>query len=169
MTAGPALSEQLLWSLVPLALVLLAYAAMLRGWRRRARRHDLPPLAAVGDSTPLLDPAEGRYVGTTTAGDWLDRVVARGLGTRSPVRLCLSREGIDVHRPAGAFRIPAEAVVGARREQGLAGKVVPPLGLLVVTWTHGGHRLDSGFRLADSASHPSWIEAISHLAEEAHA
>jgi hypothetical protein len=114
----------------------------------------------------VLLQAEGRCFGTTTAGDWLDRVVARGLGTRSPARLVLSPDGLDVHRPGGDFRVPAGALEGARHELGVAGKVVPPHGLLVVTWRHGDHRLDTGFRLDDSSTHDDWIHAIDALPKE---
>jgi hypothetical protein len=158
--------ELVLWTLVLAGLVLLAYAGMLRGWRCRSRRHDLPPLAAVAEPGEVLLRADGRCFGTTVAGDWLDRVVAHGLCTRSPARLVLSPDGLDVHRPGGDFRIPAGSLDGARHDQGIAGKVVPPHGLLVVTWRHGEHRLDTGFRLDDSSTHDDWIRAIDALAKE---
>jgi hypothetical protein len=161
-------AELLLWTLVLAGLVLLAYAGMLRGWRRRGRRHDLAQLAtpATQPGGPVLLQAEGRYFGTTTAGDWLDRVVARGLGTRSTARLVLTPAGLDVHRPGGDFHIPVGGLEAARHDQGIAGKVVPPHGVLVVTWRHGGHRLDSGFRLDTSAAHDDWVRAIGDLTKE---
>jgi hypothetical protein len=69
-------------------LVVLVWLAMLAGWRRRAARQTrelgLPPLlpTPVDPGAPLTDDADGVYVSTTTAGDWLDRVTAHGLGTR---------------------------------------------------------------------------------------
>jgi hypothetical protein len=100
--------------------------------------------------------------------------VARGLGARSQCRLSLSPEGLDVIRLAGSFRIPARALRGARHDQGIAGKVVPPHGLLVVTWQHGELTLDTGFRLTDAAvedkgvteAHNAWIRSISKLVKE---
>lgn len=167
------------WQAVLLLLgaLLLAYLGMWRGWRRRARKHDLPPLVAAPSVADLPEPklvGGARYFGTTVAGDWLDRVVARGLGARSSCRLNLSGEGLDVIRLAGSFRIPASALRGARHDQGIAGKVVPPHGVLVVTWQHGDLTLDTGFRLTDEAvadrgvteSHNAWIRAISKMAKE---
>jgi hypothetical protein len=123
-----------------------------------------------------------RYLGTTTSGDWLDRVVARGLGARSSCRLSLSGEGLDVVRLAGSFRITAEALRGARHDRGIAGKVVPPHGVLVVTWQHGDLLLDTGFRLELSdpgaavaapgsdksvtERHNAWVRSISKMAKE---
>lgn len=136
--------------LILFGLLLLGYLGMWRGWRRRARKHDLPPLVQIPDAevVPLLQTG-GRYFGTTTNGAWLDRVVARGLGTRSTCRLTLSDAGLDVVRVGGSsFRIPVAALRGARHDQGIAGKVVPPHGVLVVTWQHGDLLLDTGFRLS---------------------
>jgi hypothetical protein len=152
------------------ALVVLAYLGMWRGWRRRARKHDLPALVEVPPVAELPEArlqAGARYFGTTISGDWLDRVVARGLGPRSGCRLSLSKEALDVVRLAGSFRIPAAALRGARHDQGIAGKVVPPHGLLVVTWAHGDFLLDTGFRLDDARStHDEWVRTISKRAKE---
>jgi hypothetical protein len=84
------------------------------------------------------------------------------------VRLSLSSEGLDVVRLPGSFRIPAGALRGARHDQGIAGKVVPPHGVLVVTWRHGDLLLDTGFRLADesvadrgtTSAHNAWVRAV---------
>jgi hypothetical protein len=163
--------------LILFGLLFLAYLGMWWGWRRRGRRHDLPPLVEVPADrpTPVLQ-AGGRYFGTTTSGNWLDRVVARGLGARSTCRLSLSEEALDVDRMAGSFRIPATALRGARHERGLAGKVVPPHGLLVVSWQHGDLLLDTGFRLTEfdvrgrargvGDEHEAWVQAISEMATE---
>ena len=166
------------------AFVVLVYLGMWRGWRKRARKHDLPELEPVsGTGTEPALEASARYFGTTVAGDWLDRVVARGLGARSGCRLSLFPDGLDVHRPGASFRIPARALIGARVAKGLAGKVIPPHGLLVVTWRHGDYVLDTGFRLTDVsgarpviAGHPpdnsveerhqTWIRAIEAIVKE---
>jgi hypothetical protein len=155
------------------ALVLLAYFGMWRGWRRRARKHDLPPLSEVPPESDLpvsALAADARYFGTTVEGDWLDRVVAHGLGARSSCRLLLSEEGLNVVRPTTSFRIAATALRGARHDQGIAGKVVPPHGVLVVTWQHGDLLLDSGFRLdvetGTTDAHNQWVSAISKKTEE---
>ena len=151
--------------LILFGLLALAYLGMWLGWRRRGRRHDLPPLVDASPAADALLKATGRYFGTTTAGNWLDRVVARGLGTRSGCEVSLSADGLDVVRPSGSFRIPTAALRGARLDEGIAGKVVPPSGILVVTWQHGDLLLDSGFRFADPAQHEAWVGAVSRTAE----
>ena len=156
-------------TLVLFGLLGLAYLLMWRGWKKRGTKHDLPPLVDIPKVKDLpaakLDSA-ARYFGTTLAGDWLDRVVARGLGARSSCRIRLSPEGLDVVRVAGSFRIPVAALRGARHDQGIAGKVVPPHGVLVVTWVHGDYTLDTGFRLTEATTegHNQWVRSISKLA-----
>ncbi len=166
------------WLPVSLLLVVLlvAYAAMWRGWLRRGTKHDLPelvPAPPVAELPTARLQAGGRYFGTTVSGDWLDRVVARGLGARSSCRILLSGEGLDVIRLAGSFRIPASSLRGARHDQGIAGKVVPPHGVLVVTWQHGDLTLDTGFRLEPAAdehstteAHNRWVRSLSKMAKE---
>jgi hypothetical protein len=142
-------------------------------WLRRRARHDLPPLVptpAVADLPEAKLLSGARYVGTTTSGPMLDRVAARGLGSRSSCRLSLSGEGLDVVRLAGSFRIPAGSLRGARRDEEA----------LVVTWQHGDLVLDTGFRLtlaelsarsgagapAAPDKYGSWVRSISKMAKE---
>ncbi len=177
-----ALPEWLVPVVILFLLLALAYLGMWRGWRRRASRHDLPPLVAappVTELPPARLQAGARYFGTTVSGSWLERVTAQGLGPRSTARLSLSSEGLDVIRIAGSFRIPARALRGARHDQGIAGKVVPPHGVLVVTWEHGDHTLDTGFRLESprpgkgngappkvTELHNEWVRAIGKIARD---
>lgn len=148
-------------------LVALLYAAMWRGWRHRGERQaDVPALHPVaGDPDTVLRQAAGRYFATTTAGQWMDRVVVHGLGVRSPCTLRLTPQGLDVLRGDLSFAVPRADLVGARRDRGIAGKVLPPHGVLVVTWRHGQHTLDSGFRLAPAVEHDAWVSALTEFAQ----
>jgi hypothetical protein len=106
----------------------------------------------------------GRYHGSTTAGQWLDRIVAHGLGTRSRVELTLTEAGLDVVRPGATdFFIPAEALREALLGKGIAGKVLSEGGLLVVTWAHGDKLIDSGFRSDHAAEHTEWVDTLNSM------
>ncbi|MDH6124880.1 hypothetical protein [Kitasatospora sp. GP82] len=153
------------WAVGLLIVIALVYWLMRQGWNwRRTLQSELPPLPAVPEKAgPALCETSGRYHGTTTAGNWLDRVVAHGLGTRSLAELTLTEHGLLVRRPGDVdLWIPAEQLTGARTDSGIAGKVVPS-GLLVVTWTHQGTALDSGFRADHPDEHAAWIEAVEAL------
>lgn len=164
--------------LLLLAVVLAVYLAMWRGWRHRGERQaDVPALhpvvAPVDAPAPVLRQADGRYFATTTAGEWMDRVVVHGLGVRSPCTLRLTPAGLDVLRGDLSFGVSRADLVGARRDRGTAGKVLPPHGVLVVTWRHPGSAgapgqpqwtFDSGFRLQHAAEHHAWVTALTQLA-----
>ncbi|MEU1040024.1 hypothetical protein ACFYP4_31520 [Streptomyces sp. NPDC005551] len=171
--------------LVGLALfVALLYWLMREGWKWRGTlQGDLPELPARptpagtpdGDGRPPLPgmpegpgPARlsmsGRYHGSTTAGQWLDRIVAHGLGTRSRAELTLTDAGLDVVRPGATdFFVPVGALREARLDKGIAGKVLTEGGLLVVTWAHGDRLIDSGFRSDRAAEHHEWVETLNRM------
>ncbi|MFH8595092.1 PH-like domain-containing protein [Streptomyces rimosus] len=154
------------WVVGLLLFVALLYWLMREGWKWRGTlQGDLPelPTAPEDAGEPRLT-MTGRYHGSTTAGQWLDRVVARGLGTRSRAELTLTDAGVHVVRPgAEDFFVPAAALRGARLDKGIAGKVLPEGGLLVITWAHGDRELDSGFRSDQAAEHPAWVAALTDL------
>ncbi|GAA1976616.1 DUF4381 domain-containing protein [Kitasatospora viridis] len=155
------------WIVGLLILVALVYWLMRQGWNwRRTLQSDLPDLPAVpAEAGPPILESSGRYHGSTTAGNWLDRVVAHGLGTRSLAELTLTERGLKVERPGDRdLWIPVEALTGARTDSGIAGKVVPS-GLLVVGWRLGEQELESGFRLDRPEQHAAWVTALDGLAD----
>ncbi|NEC52162.1 hypothetical protein G3I18_26910 [Actinospica acidiphila] len=146
--------------------VALVYWLMREGWKWRGTlQSDLPELhSAPDDPGPATLTMSGRYHGSTTAGQWLDRIVAHGLGTRSRAELTLGDAGLDVVRPgAEDFFIPADALREARLDKGIAGKVLTEGGLLVVTWQHGDRLIDSGFRSDHAAEHTKWVDALTNM------
>ncbi|MFD5803402.1 MULTISPECIES: PH-like domain-containing protein [unclassified Streptomyces] len=146
--------------------VALVYWLMREGWKWRGTlQGDLPELpSAPDDPGPAKLVLSGRYHGSTTAGQWLDRIVAHGLGTRSRVELTLTETGLDVVRPGAAdFFVPVAALREARLDKGIAGKVLTEGGLLVVTWTHGDKLIDSGFRSDHAAEHNEWVETLNDM------
>ncbi|MBQ0984149.1 hypothetical protein KBZ10_06340 [Streptomyces sp. F63] len=171
-------ADRIGWVVGLLLLVALLYWLMRQGWKWRGTlQSDLPEPAAVpergtepaarpdgrADEPPPLT-LTGRYHGSTTAGQWLDRIVAHGLGTRSRAELTLTAAGLDVVRPgARSFRIPAGDLRGARLDKGIAGKVLTENGLLVITWELGGRLLDSGFRADRAAEHAAWVRRVNEL------
>ncbi|WP_030321516.1 hypothetical protein [Streptomyces sp. NRRL B-3229] len=153
--------------LVGLALfVALVYWLMREGWKWRGTlQGDLPELpTAPDDPGPARLTMSGRYHGSTTAGQWLDRIVAHGLGTRSRVELTLTDAGLDVVRPGATdFFVPRAALREAVLGKGIAGKVLTEGGLLLVTWAHGERLIDSGFRSDRAAEHTEWVDAINTM------
>lgn len=156
--------------LVGLALfIALVYWLMREGWKWRGTlQGDLPELPDAPEEPGAARlTMSGRYHGSTTAGQWLDRIVAHGLGTRSRVELTLTDAGLDVVRPGAAdFFVPLTQVREARLDKGIAGKVLSEGGLLVVTWEHGDKLIDSGFRSDHAAEHTEWVETLNHMIDK---
>ncbi|MCZ4118437.1 PH-like domain-containing protein [Streptomyces sp. H39-S7] len=144
----------------------LVYWLMREGWKWRGiLQGGLPDLpAAPGDGAEPLLTLKGRYFGSTTAGQWLDRIVAHGLGVRSSAVLTLTEQGLHAERTgAPDFFVPTAALRGARLDKGIAGKVLTEGGLLVITWEHGGRLIDSGFRSEHAAEHAGWVDAVESM------
>lgn len=151
------------WIVGLVIFIVFLYWLMRQGWKwRGSLQSDLPPLHPLPEAPGEPELAmTGRYHGSTTAGHWLDRIVAHGLGARSRVELTLTDAGLEVVRPgANDFFVPNEDLREARLDKGIAGKVLPEGGLLIVTWEHGGTPLDSGFRSDRSAEHAAWVAAV---------
>ena len=159
-------SARIGWVVGLLIFIALIYWLMRQGWKwRGSLQSDVPELLGLPEQrgTAKLE-LTGRYHGSTTAGQWLDRIVAHGLGTRSRVELTLTDAGLEVVRPgANDFFVPAGQLREARLDKGIAGKVLAEGGLLIVTWQHGDKLLDSGFRSDRSAEQADWVEAINSM------
>lgn len=146
---------------VMVAIIALVLWAMYRGWRsRQQRQSDIPaPQLVHGDQD--LDGAAGLYLGTSIAGDWLDRIAVHGLGVRSRARVSVAPGGVVLFRDgAPAFLIPAEDIRAVRTDRGVAGTVRAKDSVIVVTWQLGEAVVDTGFRADDSADHRTLLDGL---------
>jgi hypothetical protein len=148
----------------------LVWASMWLGWRRRAARQSgLPAPHRPEEFDPGSPEAvfDGIYVSTTVHGDWLDRVAAHGLGTRSPVTVRVGAAGVVLDRHgARGVAIPRQEISGATTSAGIAGKVVEQGGLAVITWELGDAQLDSGVRLRHADDTARLVAAVNALVGE---
>ena len=159
---------RLLLGLLVVAFFVLCVAGMWLGWRNRQRRQaDLPnppvcpDVDALGE--PLLPPMTGVYVGTTTAGDWQDRIAVHGLGARAAVDMTLYERGVLL-AGASSLWLPAETLTDARTARALAGKVMGTDGLLVFRWRLGDRELESGVRGDEPDAYRDWTTAVRAMA-----
>jgi hypothetical protein len=162
--------DKILPGLAMLAVVAVVFVLIAVGWRNRLKRQadveQLPPVpAAPGEPAAA---AEGQYVATTTAGDWLDRIAVHGLGIRTNATLAIYPHGVLYERSgAPALYIPAASLSGVRQDSGMAGKFVEKDGLLVLAWTLGAHELDTGFRTRRAADKDVLYQALQDLISSA--
>src|SRR5699024_11214546 len=134
---------------VMLAVLVGGYLLMWRGWRRRADPpSELPPLPPpLSDAESWHGPVDCVYVGTTTAGDWNDRVVAHTLGRRGAASIQVGAAGVAIDRsPDPAIHIAADALRAVRHDRAGGGRAVRHEEYLILTWTHGHAVLDTAVR-----------------------
>lgn len=164
--------ERLGLTLAMVAVIVLACWGMWRGWRNRAgRQAGLPaPQQAVpvpADAATLAH-CEGRYIGTVRDGDWLDRIVAHGLGSPSRCRIDVIDAGVNVERGSSAsFFIPRADLRKVGSGKGIAGEVVESGGLGIVTWQLGDAVLATGFRADSAVAQHSVLTALEELISSA--
>ncbi|WP_347107577.1 hypothetical protein AAHB33_11075 [Paenarthrobacter sp. S56] len=164
------MDTQLLSAAITVGLVVVILAMIGLGWRNRLRRQsDVERLPEVPQHlSPATAAAEGQYVATTTAGDWLDRIAVQGLGIRTNAELSIHAEGVLFDRPGAApVFIPRAAVTDSRQAAGMAGKFVEKDGLLVISWMLGSRELDTGFRSRRSADQQLLLQALKELTSAA--
>ncbi len=158
--------DRVLPGLFMLSLAVVVFALLAVGWRNRLRRQaDVDPLPEVpAELGAALAAADGQYVASTTAGDWLDRIAVHNLGIRTNAGLSVHPEGVLFERSgAGPVFIPAASLTGVRQESGMAGKFVEKDGLLVISWMLGSRELDSGFRSRHAGDKTILLNALQDL------
>lgn len=146
-------------ALVALFLGLIAWAlyAMRRGWKARlARQAAVPAPIASPPSGWTAQEVHGLYVGTSRAGDWLDRIAVYGLGVRSRATLHWSfhQDTLSVwceREGAPSFFIPDVESVALGR--GMAGTVRSSESVWILTWSLGDEKVETGFRADSTHDH----------------
>jgi hypothetical protein len=149
---------------------------MLRGWGERARRQAdiVGELPAVPDllGTSVVAPTPGLYIGSTIAGNWLERINVGDLGYRCKAVLTRYPRGILLERSgARPVWMADESIGGVRTERALAGKVLSlggkaagatAAGLLVIRWRlPSGTEIDTGFRGDGRCDYDQWTTGAS--------
>ncbi|MDQ0261835.1 hypothetical protein [Sinomonas atrocyanea] len=152
--------------LAMLALAVVLAALMWVGWRGRLRRQSgIPaPRPVPEDAGAERLRCSGQYVATTTAGDWLDRVAAHGLGVRTGADAVVLDDGLVFDRAGSShFFIPREDLREVGLASGMAGKFVEKDGLVVVGWLLGGTAVDTGFRPRYAEEKNALVAAIENV------
>lgn len=158
---------RLAFTFITVAVIALAVWGMRRSWEKKARQFahlPAPAAQAPSDVTWTAGPVEARFAGTTTTGQWLNRVVTHNLGTPRGVQVSVSPQGLLLTDETD-FRlwIPTQDIVAVRTGRGIAGDVVEPDGMIIVSWTLGDTTLDSGIRVSRNADHEQVLGELTHL------
>ncbi len=158
--------DHLGWVAFAVGIILVIVALMALGWRNRLRRQADVPAPADPPAEPgrVLYEAEGQYVATTTAGDWLDRIAVHGLGLRGNAVTAVRPDGVLISRAgARSVFIPREDLVSVQLASGMTGKFVEKEGLVILTWRLGTEPVDTGFRTRHASAKAQLVAAVAAL------
>lgn len=160
--------------LVLTAVVVVVIVAVLwlmwRAWQRKGSRQlDVPSVVDLREprdvSGALLGPLPGKYLASTRAGDWLDRVVVHGLGVPSRASLAVLPDGVLIERQGADDLFLARASLrGVRLDRAIAGAVFEDGGVVVISWQLGEAVVDTGFRAQEYTRHDEVVRAVEALA-----
>jgi|tagenome__1003787_1003787.scaffolds.fasta_scaffold20922330_3 hypothetical protein len=156
-----------LWLTVLVVAVICAIFLLMRaGWRHRVeRQHDIPALPIAPEPPAHVSWTSATYVGATRAGEWLDRIVVSTLGVADEALVAVAQNGVWVRRAHNPdIYLERRRVRGVRYDNAIAGKVLEPGGMLVITWDHGGTLLDIGLRVHDPYSAQSLRQLLQGVA-----
>ncbi|NLF04169.1 MAG: transporter [Actinomycetales bacterium] len=147
-----------------IALSVLILLGMRRGWRGRSGRTAAVvgplPEAPVSLGTARTAPFDATYVGSTTAGEWLERIPGQGLGSRAAGSVQLFESGLVVVRQGtDDLYIPRDRIEAVRFDRGHAGKVSSSRRLVVVTWQLA-IAVESGFLLRNEEQAQELVTAL---------
>jgi len=161
------LGPRIAFTLLTIAIIALAVWGMRRSWAKKDRQfaHLPAPIAQAPEGTKwVVGPVDARFGGTTTTGQWLNRVVTHNLGTPRGVTVAVSPDGLWLTDDTDFnLWLPAQDIVAVRTGRGIAGDVVEPEGMIIVSWTLGDTTLDSGIRVSRHADHEQVLNELTHL------
>lgn len=147
------------------AIFVLALFGMRHGWRARGKRE----IAQIETLIPpncnsISAKVAARFSGTTTAGNWLDRITNQRLGTPRGVFIEIFKEGIFITDDSSFHLwIGQEHIQAISTGRGIAGDVVEKNGLLKITWQLGDLAVDTGVRVNRHSDHELIVNAVKNF------
>ena len=149
-------------TLIVIAIILLSVYGMFRGWRKKNRAGLAPIQTAAPHGANAISPkVAARFAGTTTSGNWLDRITNYELGTPRGIDFQVFDQGM-FFTDSQEFNlwINKDQITQVRTGRGIAGDVVEKDGMLIITWQLGETHLDTGVRVSRHADHELIVMAL---------
>ena len=160
-------TSRIIFTVLVFLVIGLALWGMRRAWLGKAKKFAQLPAPATAiphGSIAVTDNFEARFAGSTVSGQWLNRITVHALGTPRSVVASVHQDGIVI-TDEGDFTlwIAREDISNIRTGRGIAGDVVEPDGMTIITWTLGEQLIDSGVRIARHSDHEIFINAANTL------
>lgn len=156
------IGERTLLTLAMLAIIALSFLGMRRGWRNKSKREVAPIKTQIpAGATKVTEKVQARFAGTTTTGNWLDRITNYELGTPRGIQLQIFDQGIYLSDELNFnLWIPKSDIQSVGTKRGIAGDVVDKAGMIIFNWLLGDLSVDTGVRVARHADHELIVKAL---------
>ena len=140
--------------------VAFMFILMRRGWLRKiSNQSAIAQPNVVPVDFEATTEIEGRYLASTLASDWLNRIAVHGLGLPARGTVRIGATGLVVARVGSEdIFIPTTDVIRIRADRAIAGRAFEKDGIAIITWKLGETFIDSGFRADHTEQH---IELLS--------
>jgi len=160
-------TSRIIFTLAVIAIIGLAIWGMRRAWLGKAKKFShlpAPESAVPANSIAVTDAFESRFAGSTVSGQWLNRITVHALGTPRGVVASVNSDGIFIKDDADfSLWLPKADLTAVRTGRGIAGDVVEPQGMVILTWTLGDQSIDTGLRINRNSDHEEFLKSAREL------
>lgn len=160
-------TSRIIFTLAVIAIIGLAIWGMRRAWLGKAKKFShlpAPESTVPANSIAVTDAFESRFAGSTVSGQWLNRITVHALGTPRGVVASVNSDGIFIKDDADfSLWLPKADLTAVRTGRGIAGDVVEPQGMVILTWTLGDQSIDTGLRINRNSDHEEFLKSARGL------
>jgi len=160
-------TSRIIFTLAVIAIIGLAIWGMRRAWLGKAKKFShlpAPESTVPANSIAVTDAFESRFAGSTVSGQWLNRITVHALGTPRGVVASVNSDGIFIKDDADfSLWLPKADLTAVRTGRGIAGDVVEPQGMVILTWTLGDQSIDTGLRINRNSDHEEFLKSAREL------
>ncbi len=156
-TASP---QRLILTGIMVLVIIWAVFSIRRAWRNKEfQQQEIPAPMSVPSDFVASENFDGRYLASSLASDWLQRVVVHGLGSPSRAAVSVSDQGIAINfNQVREIFIPQSAILEVRADRAIAGRAFEKNGIAVIVWKLGSVEIASGFRADTTEAHTEFLK-----------
>ncbi len=160
-------TSRIIFTIAVFAVIGLAIWGMRRAWLGKAKKFShipAPDTAVPVGSVSVTGAFDARFAGSTVSGQWLNRITVHALGTPRGVIASVHSDGIFIEDDGDfSLWLPKSDLTAVRAGRGIAGDVVEPEGMVILTWTLGDQSVDTGLRVNRNSDHEEFLKAASEV------
>lgn len=155
-----AIPQRLILTGIMVLVIIWAVFSIRRAWRNKEfQQQEIPAPMNVPSDFVASEKFVGRYLASSLAIDWLQRVVVHGLGSPSRAVVSVSEQGIAINfNQVREIFIPQSAILEVRPDRAIAGRAFEKNGIAVIVWKLGSVEIASGFRADTTEDHAKFLK-----------